>query len=90
MKRSLSSVRHSTNIKMKANALVEGVIVAMTNIPNNQNDRKNNYWAALICGANQETNRVIKYLSSKIKCCLYEQMVKNFEKKTTVELNKLK
>ncbi|CAF4422634.1 unnamed protein product, partial [Rotaria magnacalcarata] len=74
----------------KPDATLEGVVVAVTNISDNQTDKKGKYWTALISDSNQNMNRITKYLSSRINCSVHVKMVEHLNNQHGVKLNKLK
>ena len=71
MKRTYSNIQNSNNASKTATVVLEGVVVAITDIFDSQTDKKGKYWTALICDANQNVKRITKYLSSKTKCTLH-------------------
>ena len=90
MKRAANTIENSNNSLVKGNAVVEGIIVTVTNLHDNYTDKKGKYWTALICDSNQNIIRITKYLSSKTKCSLHEKIVQYYNNKNGIKLNKLK
>lgn len=90
MKRVFEQMQHSKISNSRNDAIVEGIVVAVTSILDTATDRKGKYWTALICDSNQNVSRLSKYLSSKTSCRLYERMTESFKNKTGVKLNKLR
>ena len=78
----------TSNIKKEA--ILEGVVVGITNIFDGSADRKGKYWSALICDANQNVNRLTKYLSSKIPCRLHERVIDSLNNRTGLQVTKLR
>jgi hypothetical protein len=89
MKRSNNAIANSNSSSVKANAVLEGVIVTVTNLFDNY-DKKGKYWSALLCDSNQCVIRITKYLSSKTKCSLHEKVLEYCKNKNGIKLNKLK
>jgi hypothetical protein len=90
MKRSFNNIQNSNSPTIRNNGVLEGVVVAVTNIFDSNTDKKGKYWSALICDANQNVNRLTKYLSSKTTCRLHEKIMESFKNKTGIKVNKLK
>lgn len=90
MKRSFNNMQNSNGFNTKNNAVLEGLIVTVSNISDSGTDKKGKYWTALICDANQEVNRLTKYLPSKNTCRLHEKMMEFFHNKSGIKINKLK
>ncbi|CAF4137251.1 unnamed protein product [Rotaria sp. Silwood2] len=83
-------IQNTNNSNPKPNTTLEGIIVAVSNISENQTDKKGKYWAALLCDINQNINRITKYLSSKTNCSLHVKMIEHLNNQHGVRLNKLK
>ena len=90
MKRTINTIEKSNNSTVKGNAILEGVIVAVTNLLDIQSDKKGKYWNALLCDSNQNVIRITKYLSSKTKSPLNEKIIECYDNKNGIKLNKLK
>ncbi|CAF2141180.1 unnamed protein product [Rotaria magnacalcarata] len=90
MKRGFNMIQNANISNSKPNATLEGVVVVVTNISDNQIDKKGKYWTALISDSNQNMNRITKYLSSRINCSLHLKMVEHLNNQHGVKLNKLK
>ncbi|CAF3392886.1 unnamed protein product [Rotaria socialis] len=90
MKRGFNMIQNANISNSKPNATLEDVVVAVTNISDNQTDKKGKYWTASISDSNQNMNRITKYLSSRINCSLHLKMVEHLNNQHGVKLNKLK
>lgn len=90
MKRTHDTMDNSNNANAKNNALIEGIVIAVTPISDSQGEKKGKYWTALICDSTQNVIRITKYLTSKPKCPLHEKLIEYFNNKNGVILNKLK
>jgi hypothetical protein len=90
MKRMNNTTDNSNSTNTKNNISIEGVVVAISNLTNKQNEKRTSFWTALICNADQEIIRITKYLSCKRKCTLHENLVQFYNNQNGCELNKLK
>lgn len=90
MKRSFDDKHNLNTSNTRKESVLEGVVVAVSAIFDTNVDRKGKYWTALICDANQNVNRLTKYLSSKIPCRLHERIVESFNNKSGVRVTKLR
>ncbi|CAF3744627.1 unnamed protein product [Rotaria socialis] len=90
MKRTYDTIENGHNANARGNAVIEGVVIVVTQISDSQGDKRGKYWTALICDTNQNVIRITKYLSSKTKCSLREKMLQYYKNKNGVKLNKLK
>jgi hypothetical protein len=90
MKRTFDTIQNTNNANVKPNAILEGVVVAVTNIFDSQGDKKGKYWSALVCDSNQNINRITKYLSSRTRCSLHGKIVEYLNNGNGIKLNKLK
>ncbi|CAF4583955.1 unnamed protein product [Rotaria sp. Silwood2] len=83
-------IQNTNNSNPKPNTTLEGIIVAVSNISENQTEKKGKYWTTLLCDINQNINRITKYLSSKTNCSLHVKMIEHLNNQHGVRLNKLK
>lgn len=90
MKRTFNTIQNTNNSNVKPNAVLEGVVVAVTEISDSQGDKKGKYWTALVCDSNQNINRITKYLSLRTTCSLHGKIVEYLNNQTAIKLNKLK
>ena len=90
MKRAFNATLNATNSVVRGDETVEGLVVAVTGLSNNQPERKGKYWTALICDSNQNISRITKYLSSKTKCSLHVKMIQALKDQAGIKLNKLR
>ncbi|CAF1239867.1 unnamed protein product [Rotaria sp. Silwood1] len=90
MKRTFNMIQNTNNSNPKPNITLEGIIVAVSDISDNQTQKKGKYWTALLCDINQNINRITKYLSSKTNCSLHVKMIEHLNNQHGVRLNKLK
>ncbi|CAF1527027.1 unnamed protein product [Adineta ricciae] len=90
MKRSFNTISNGSSSMCKGDETLEGLVVAVTDLSNNQAERKGKYWTALICDSNQNINRITKYLSSKTICSLHVKMLQYLKDQTGIKLNKLR
>ncbi|CAM4971316.1 unnamed protein product [Rotaria socialis] len=90
MKRATNTTENTNSIKQKTNTILEGIVIAVTSISDNQNDKKGKYWTALICDVNQNVNRITKYVSLKSNCFIHTKMLDHLNNQRGIKLNKLK
>ena len=90
MKRSFNNALNATSSIARGDETLEGLVVAVTGLSNNQAERKGRYWTALVCDSNQNISRITKYLSSKTKCSLHVKMLQSFNDQTGIKVNKLR
>ena len=90
MKRTFIAMQTFNNSNVKSNAVLEGIVVAISSISNSQTEKNGKYWTAIICDSNQNINHLTKYLSAKINCRLHEKLTESFKNKSGIKLNKLK
>ncbi|CAM4919227.1 unnamed protein product [Rotaria socialis] len=90
MKRTFNTTQNTNMANSKLDAMLEGVIVTVPEISDNQNEKKGKYWTALLCDSNQNINRITKYLSSRAMCTLHRKMIEYLNNESSIRLNKLK
>ncbi|CAF2086259.1 unnamed protein product [Rotaria magnacalcarata] len=90
MKRTFNTTQNTNMANSKPDAMLEGVIVTVSEISDNQNEKKGKYWTALLCDSNQNINRITKYLSSRAMCTRHRKMMEYLNNESSIRLNKLK
>ena len=90
MKRRFNTALNSNTSNLEANEVLEGLVVAVTDISHNQGNKAGKYWTALVCDVNQNINRITKYLSLKVNCSLHTKIVEHLKDQSGLKLTKLR